>query len=137
MLILSVASPGYSPFSINYLLQVVIMLIIVVALAYFSTKWIASAKLINRSNSAINIIDSVGVGINASILLIKVGDQFFLVGLTKERITFLSEVSSENVSSTDIKHDIRPPLFKDVLQSISQYGKKNKQAEGDKGVEDE
>lgn len=72
----------------------IIIFVIILFLAYLSTKWIARAKISNGRNRNLHIIESVSVGIQGTVQLVKAGERFFLIGVTKEKITFLSEVDN-------------------------------------------
>ena len=56
---------------------------VILFLAYFSTKLIASARMGARNNSVLKLISSMPVGSGNSIQLIKVGEKYFLRVVSK------------------------------------------------------
>ena len=84
------------------ILQFLYLLVIfgvVVFLAFYTTKWIAKVKISKGGgrNSNVRIIDSVSVGQQGQVHLLKAGNQYILIGVTKERITYLSDVDPEEL----------------------------------------
>ena len=65
---------------------------IILFLAYFCTKWIASVRMGARKNGFMKLISSMPVGGSNSVQLIRVGEKYFLIGVSKENITYLTEI---------------------------------------------
>ena len=76
---------------------------VILFLAYFSTKWIASARMGARNNSVLKLISSMPVGSGNSIQLIKVGEKYFLIGVSKENVTYITEVDNDDIPSDNIE----------------------------------
>ena len=66
-------------------------------LAYLSTKFLAKTRINAARGENIKVIESVFVGGQASIQLIKVGEQFFLISAGKDKVVFLTEVKSDGI----------------------------------------
>ncbi len=79
------------------LVSQIVCVIFVLISAYFLTKLIANGKLVKKGNSNISIVESIGVGYQSSILLLKVGKKYILVGVSKDKITFLTEINNEEI----------------------------------------
>lgn len=91
---------SWSP-NINMLGQLFVLVVvffIVIALAYYTTRFIGAAKYRNK-NSSLKIIDSIGVGYQSMLQIIEVGDKIILIGVTKERINFICEVNKDSINS--------------------------------------
>jgi flagellar protein FliO/FliZ len=107
----------------------IIVFIVILFLAYYFTKLVSSVKYKNSKNSNLKIIESIGVGYQSSIQLIKVGDKVILIGITKEKISFICEVN-ENSINTEINNNIKieiPDTFQKYLQNF--MDKKNNKKE--------
>lgn len=75
----------------------IIVFVGVLYLAYLSTKLVAKAKLNVTKGSNIKVIESVLVAGQASLQLIKVGSQFFLISISKDNVSFLTEVKPDDI----------------------------------------
>lgn len=82
--------------TMGQLFLLIIIFIGVLVLAFYSTKLIGSAKNLKKGGN-IRIIESVGVGYNGAVQIIKVGESYYLLGVTKEKITFLKELDKDSI----------------------------------------
>ena len=80
---------------------IVIMFVAVAFAAYYTTKFIASSKRKSGNSSNIKIIEGVAVGSHANIQLVCVAGKYFLIGVTKESITFLTEITGDEVNAPE------------------------------------
>ena len=87
--------------SIGQFFLLMFIFIIVLALAYFVTKWIAASKS-GRKGGNIKVMEAVTVGNRNTLQLIKAGTKYYLIGVTKDKISFLTEVDDQSI-------DIGPP----------------------------
>lgn len=71
--------------------------VFVAFLAYFATKKMAGARGIGRKKGNLFVVESVNLGGQAVAQLIKAGDKYFLVGVTKEQVTLLAEFEKEQI----------------------------------------
>lgn len=101
----------------------IIVFIIILFLAYYSTKWLASSRFSIKRNSNVRIIESISVGYQSTIQLIKVGSKLFLIGVTKESVTFLTEIDEEINEDENKQNDFKVP-FEKYLQEY--FNKKKK-----------
>lgn len=75
----------------------IIVFIGVLYLAYLSTKFIAKNRINALNGNNIKVIESVFVGGQASVQLIKIGEQYFLISVCKDNVSFLTEVKPESI----------------------------------------
>ena len=75
----------------------------VALLAYYVTKMLALSRgRIGRGRGGnLQVVESIAVGAQSMIQLIKAGDKYLVVGITKERVTLLAELSKEEVSEPE------------------------------------
>ncbi|MCL1862575.1 MAG: flagellar biosynthetic protein FliO [Defluviitaleaceae bacterium] len=67
---------------------------LVAFLAYIATKKMAGARLTGQRSGNLSVVESVNVGGQAVVQLVKAGDKYFVIGVTKERVTLLGEVDN-------------------------------------------
>ncbi len=78
---------------------IVFVLVVVLVGAYYTTKFL-SGKLRQVSKSKhIHVIDRVGIAKDKALLLTKVGDRCFFIGVTNQAISSLGEINSEEIKS--------------------------------------
>ena len=80
---------------------IIVMFVLVAFAAYYTTRFISSSKRKVGSSGNIRIIEGAAVGPQANIQLVCVADKYFLIGVTKEKITFLTEINGEAVNMPD------------------------------------
>lgn len=80
------------------LFSLVLIFLFVLFLAFFSTKLIASSRFSRKKSSNIFLIDSLSVGYNNHLQIIKVGEQFFLIAMNKDGISLISSLEKENIA---------------------------------------
>lgn len=94
------------------LIGVVLIFLIVLALTYFTAKWIGGYQQINMKNKNLQILESIKVGTNKFICLIKAGEIYLVVAVGKDEITMLAQLTEEQLS---------------VVPSLTIYGKGDKE----------
>jgi flagellar protein FliO/FliZ len=106
----------------------IIVFLIILFLAYYFTKLFSTFKYKSNKKSNLKIIESVGVGYQSTIQLIKVGDKVILIGVTKDKINYICDVNEDsiNMEVNSIKIDI-PDTFQKYLQNF--MDKKNDKKE--------
>lgn len=100
----------------------------VLFLTYYSTKWLARARAGGMTSTGkkknIQIIEAMPIGLQSSIQLVKVGNQFFLLATAKDKVTFLSEVDGEGINIEEIQDNRLN--FEDYLADyFKKFKKKN------------
>ncbi len=99
----------------------IVVFVGILFLAYFSTKWIASAKMGLRKNNFISIVSTLPVGGSNSVQLIKAGERYFLIGVSKEKITYITEIDENDVPKYE-SEQVKFPFEK----YFQEYFNKNK-----------
>ncbi len=110
------ASTGENIFQ---LIVVVAIFIGVLVLTYYATKWIAGYQRAMNVGRNFEIIEMQKVAGNHYVMLLKAGtDKYLIVGIGKEELTLLGELSADEVTitqpSTMDTYGIKDS-FKDIL----------------------
>jgi flagellar biosynthetic protein FliO len=92
-------------FVIGQFFYILFMAGVIILLAFVCAKWAGK----RRGQGNIKVLDSCGVGFQSSIQLIKVADRVFLIGITKECIQLLAEITDQAERLAEI------PRFTDIL----------------------
>lgn len=114
--------------SILSVISLILIFIFIVALAYFTTKFIAryqNNSMNSRSN--IRVIESFRMGSNKFVAIIEVSNNFYVIGVGKEEITLIDKLDSDSISNIkngQMKEFGKKIDFKEILSQI-----KNKSVE--------
>lgn len=102
-----VLSMGSWPASamIGQFFRIILATVIVAAMAYFATKLLAISKGRARSTSKgnLSVVESIAVSSTSMVQLVKAGDKYLIIGVTKEKITLLTELNSNEVVEPEIQ----------------------------------
>lgn len=74
----------------------IIVIIIVLYLAYLATKFFARSRLPGKGSN-FEIIDSLPLGQQSMMTIVKAGGKYLLVGVTKESVSLLAELDGEDI----------------------------------------
>ena len=117
---------------LNNILQLIATLfafVLVLALTYFVTKWIAKSGAMQSRAKNIKVIETYKIAPNKYIQIIQMGDKYYSIGVTKDSITFLTPLEEEQL---DLKNESASGAaeikFSDVFKNMTgnYINKKNK-----------
>ena len=96
--------------NVMQLIGVILIFLVVLALTYFTSRWVGGYQQINMRNKNLQILESIKVGANKFICLVKAGEVYLVVAVGKDEITMLAQLTEEQLS---------------VLPSLSSYNEKD------------
>lgn len=107
------------------LIFLIFVFVVIIFLAYYSTKFIAGSKIKNMSKNNMKVIETISIGFN-HIHIIQVNKQYFLVSSSKEGIRMLSEINGHDliINQDDIQALPFEKLFKQYLNNFKIKDKK-------------
>jgi flagellar protein FliO/FliZ len=85
--------------SIGQFFYILLLLAFVVLLAYYSTRLMAASRggrLGAKRN--MQIVEGIGVGVNATVQIVRVGERYYLLGVTKESVTLLTPLDESQIA---------------------------------------
>ena len=86
-------------------ITVTLIFVLVLALTYFTTRWIGSYQKKQMSYGAVKIIESYRLSSNKILNIVKAGNKCFLIAVCKDTVTLIGEVDEETLelkSTTDV-----------------------------------
>jgi flagellar protein FliO/FliZ len=116
-------------------LYIVVLVLFVVLLAYFTTKLLVAARSgrLRSTKRDLEVIESIGVSQQAWVSIIRAGSRYILLGITKENITLLSELDKETLT---LHSGSTPQVpFTDVFKRLLHRNKEAEPVEKDKSHE--
>ncbi|MDD6208159.1 MAG: flagellar biosynthetic protein FliO [Clostridiales bacterium] len=109
--------------TVQLLGMLVVFLLILVA-AYYTTRIVGKNQSGFNGNRNLKVLETCRVSPNIVIQIIKAGDKYLLIGVSKERVTFLTELSEKELNHTESQPDM-PAEFHSVLEKIISKKDKN------------
>jgi flagellar protein FliO/FliZ len=106
------------------LLGVLTVIILILVFAYYATRWIAThgvpggaAPVRTDSAARFRLLAQIGVGRNERIVLVRLEQRCYLLGVTEHQITLLRELDGEEAAGWLRDSDSLPasPGFMEVL----------------------
>ena len=77
--------------------NILLLVAVVGALAYFTTRLLGVAKFGRSGRKNLEIIETIGVGPQSFVHILRVGEQYVMVGVTKGQVSMLTEVDASKL----------------------------------------
>ncbi len=97
-----------------------LMLVAVLVLTYFATRWMGKRFSMQGSTGMVKILDRVFVGQDKALMIVQVADKTMLVGMTAHGMTKLCDI--ENPQDLNIQPTGSPPDFSSLLRDTLKQG---------------
>lgn len=106
--------------SIGQLITVLIIFAFVLIITYFTTKWIGNYQKDKAPGENIQIVETKRIDQNKMVEIVRIGDRYFALGLGKETVTTIAEISKDSLQfPIDNKTNFS---FKDFLNKAKENG---------------
>lgn len=102
------------------LIGLVILLLVILVAAYYTSKLVGKYKLGQLRNSNIQVIEAFRISPNKMIQLVKIGNKYLVLGIGKDSITYITELDEGEIIIHDTEGD--KPSFRQIFERIK--GKK-------------
>ena len=102
------------------LIQVLLIFVFVLAVTYLTTKFIAGHQKGLQQNRSIQILDMAKVANNKYIQIVKVTDKYLVLGISKDNITLLTELSEEEAGKLALSDGGSGKQFSESFNEVLQ-----------------
>jgi flagellar protein FliO/FliZ len=99
------------------LVGLVFLLVIILIAAYYTTKFVGGIKLGQQKNSNFQVIDAYRISSNKVIQIVKIGNKYIVLGIGKDTINFITELTEEEVFIREAHAGEKLP-FKQILEKL-------------------
>ena len=99
------------------LVGLILLLIVILIAAYYTTRFIGGIKQGQMRNSNFQVIDTYRISSNKVMQIVKVGNKFVVIGIGKDTINFITELSEDAVMFHDENNGIKPD-FKQIFDKL-------------------
>ncbi|MBR6451997.1 MAG: flagellar biosynthetic protein FliO [Lachnospiraceae bacterium] len=78
-------------------LTALLVFVFVVALTYFTVRWVGAFQKIQAGNKNFEVIETCKVTQNKYLQIVKVGSRYFLIGIGKDNIEYFTELQEDDL----------------------------------------
>ena len=107
--------------SVTQFFTVLLIFIGVLALTYFSTKWIATYQKGKMFSNNITVIETYKITANKFLQIVKIGGKFFAIAIAKDSVTFLGELSEDDLTLPEVSGESISPDFSSILEKAKKF----------------
>lgn len=107
--------------SISQLLTLLVIFAFVLAITYFTTRFVANYQKGRMEDSNIKLLDAARLSQNKYIQIVQIGKKYYALAISKDTVTVITEVPEEEIT---IKEDtgVVPQKFADILSNLKNKG---------------
>ena len=98
-------------------LTVLLIFIGVLALTYFTTRWIASYQKGKMMSGNIQVLETLKITQNKYIQIVRVGNHFYAIAIGKDTMTLLGELSEDEIHIQEDMSMMTNMNFKQLLET--------------------
>lgn len=79
-------------------MTVLILFVFVLAITYWTTKWIAGYQKGKKTNANLEVVETFQIANNKYIQIIRVGQKYLAVAIGKDSVTMLTEIPEDQLT---------------------------------------
>ena len=98
-------------------MTVLILFVLVLAITYYATRWMAGYQKSRVSGSNIEVVETMSLAGNKYLQIIRVGQKYLAVAICKDTVTMLTEIPEQDLIISGVDEP-KALGFKDVLEKI-------------------
>ncbi len=110
--------------SVVQFLTLLIIFAFVIAITYFTVRWISRVQQGQSKCSNIEIIETKRITNNKYLQIVRAGDKYMLIGIGKDEISMITELNEDELITASAESAANVN-FKDVLAKVKNLNKKN------------
>lgn len=99
-------------------ISIMILFVLVLFGAYFTTRFLGKYQSNRMKNSHLKIIEAIQVGPGKTVQLVKIGEEYVAIGVTKDRITFIKSIDEAHLDVAGIEAETQVQPFSHYLDKF-------------------
>ncbi len=104
------------------LLYALVSFIFIIALIYIASMFLKNKNLTFVKSKNIEVVEKISIGVGNVIAILRCGENYFLVSITKEKTTLITQLDKDNL---DFSNESKNTMdFSNVLSSFIKNDKK-------------
>ncbi|MBP3469234.1 MAG: flagellar biosynthetic protein FliO [Lachnospiraceae bacterium] len=105
--------------------SLLLIFVFVLAVTYFTTRYIANYQKGKLSNSNITVLEASQIAPGKYIQIVKIGNRYFALAVCKDTVTVLAELKEDEIQLLEDK-GMDLPGFKDIMEKAKEKLSKEK-----------
>ncbi|MBO5354308.1 MAG: flagellar biosynthetic protein FliO [Lachnospiraceae bacterium] len=105
--------------SLVELLGLILIFAVVLVVCYFTTKFIAGRQVTQKRMGNFEVIETFPIAQNKYLQLIRVGNKYVVISVSKDSVTYITEVEESEVCKIQKSTVMSGKSFKEVLSGLS------------------
>ena len=118
--------------NIIQLVVVMIVFVLILIAAYFTTRWVGKSGTISGSAKNIQIIETYKISQTKYIQLVRIGSKYCAVGISKDSMTMLTELDEDQLDLSEVGSVGNTVSFKDFYDKMIRKDKDHKKIDNKK-----
>jgi len=114
-----VATAQNSIQSLFELLGLILIFAIVLAVCYFTTRFVAGRQLVQKKIGNFEVVETFPIGPNKYLQLIRVGSKYVVISVAKDSVNFVTELDESEVCQMQKNSTESGKTFMEVLSRLS------------------
>lgn len=103
------------------LLGAILIFLLVLALTYFTTKWLGGFQKSKMHNKNLQIIETLQIASGKYIEIVKAGELYLVVAVGKEEVSMLAQLTKEQLTELpEVTEQASAKQFKDILEKFKE-----------------
>lgn len=111
--------------SVGQFVTVFLIFLFVLAITYFTTRFVGNFQKEKLSGSNIDIVETQRLSQNKYIQIVKIGKRYFALAVCKDTVTVISEIGEDSLSFPEKQQSGEKFSFKEFLNKAKEEEKKD------------
>ncbi len=105
--------------SITQFLTVILVFVLVLALTYFTTRFVGNYQKARSVNRNFEVIETYRVTNGKYLQIVKIGEKYVVIGIGKDNITSICELSADDIKPVPESPGVNAQAFRSFLDKAS------------------
>ena len=105
--------------SLFELLGLIVVFVVVLAVCYFTTKFVAGRQLVQKKIGNFEVVETFAIAQNKYLQLVRMGNKYVVIAVAKDSISFVTELDETEVCEVQKSTSMSGKSFKEVLSGLS------------------
>ena len=113
--------------SLVELLSLIIIFVLVLVVCYYTTRFVAGRQLVQKKVGNFEVIETFPIAQNKYLQLIRMGNKYVVVSVTKESVTYLTELSQDEICMIQKNTPTSGKNFMEILSGLTKKPEEKQQ----------
>lgn len=107
------------------MIGILIVFVLILFATYYVTKWVAKSGMVQNHAENIKVIETFRIAQNKYIQIIQIGSRYCAIAVSKDQITFLTELNEEELNLSSFQRNMTNVSFREMLGRMKKENKKD------------